>query len=328
MRLWRANISGFVRIAALIVAAGIFSSVPVYGYPDKTITVVAPFAPGGPSDFIARILATGLQSAFGQPVVIDNRVGAGGNIGIGVVARSKPDGYTLLLGSSAIPVNAAIFKNLTYDPVKDLIPVSELAASANIIVTRSDSSLATLADLIAQAKDRPGAFNYASAGTGSTSHLTGELFKLRAGIDMVHVAYRGAAPAVLAVIEGTTQIAVVALPAAEQLVTSGQLRALAVTGARRWRSLPDVPTVMESGIADFVSETFSGLFAPTGTPSDIVDLLARTSQRVFQSPEAQEMARNGGVEVVASSPEQFKAHFVAEIIKIKDLVAKAGIATH
>jgi tripartite-type tricarboxylate transporter receptor subunit TctC len=315
-------------VALIAIALGALASKPTQAFPDKTITVVAPFAPGGPSDFIARLLAKGLQTALGQPVVIDNRVGGSGNTGIGIVTRSKPDGYTLLLGSSAIPVNAAIFKDLTYDPHRDLIPISELAASANVIVTRADSQFATLADFILQAKAKPGVFNYASAGTGSTSHLTAELFKLRAGVNIVHVPYRGAAPAVLALMEGTTEVAVVAIPAAEQLIQSGQLRALAVTGAKRWQSMPNVPTVMESGLSDFVSETFSGLFAPAGTPPEIIQLLARTSQAVFQTPEARDAARKGGFEVVASSPEEFKVRFNAELAKIKDLVTKAGIATH
>jgi tripartite-type tricarboxylate transporter receptor subunit TctC len=321
-----AVIAQCVSLVAFALAA--LASNPVQAFPEKTITVVAPFAPGGPSDFIARLLAKGLQSALGQPVIIDNRVGGSGNTGIGIVTRSKPDGYTLLLGSSAIPVNAAIFKDLTYDPYRDLIPISELAASANVIVTRADSPFHTLADLISNAKTKPGVLNYASAGTGSTSHLTAELFKLRAGVNIVHVPYRGAAPAVLALMEGTTELAVVAIPAAEQLIQSSQLRALAVTGAKRWQSMPNVPTVMESGLSDFVSETFSGLFAPAGTPTPIIDLLAKTSQAVFQTPEAREAARKGGFEVVASSPKEFKVRFNTELAKIKDLVAKAGIATH
>ena len=294
-------------------------------YPDRNIMLIVPFAPGGPTDIIARIISAAFQKSLGQSVIVDNRGGAAGNIGMSAAARAVPDGYTLLLTSTAIAVNPALFSNLGYDPFKDFVPISELVNAPNVIVVRPDSGIKSIGDLVARAKAAPGTFNYSSPGVGTKSHLSGEELKLRAGIQMTHVPYRGAGPAALAVLEGTTQVGSVALAAAESMVKSGQLKALAVTGAKRWFSLPDVPTMVESGYQGFVSDTFNALFAPAGTPAAIVAVLAKESQVSLRTPEALTQAHNAGFEVVAGTPEQLTARLAAEIPAVKELVARIGI---
>jgi tripartite-type tricarboxylate transporter receptor subunit TctC len=294
-------------------------------YPDRNILLIVPFAPGGPTDIIARIISAAFQKSLGQSVIVDNRGGAAGNIGMSIAARAVPDGYTLLLTSTAIAVNPALFNNLGYDPFKDFVPISELVNAPNVIIVRADSGIKSIGELVARAKAAPGTFNYASPGVGTKSHLSGEELKLRAGIQMTHVPYRGAGPAALAVLEGTTQVGSVALAAAEALVKSGQLRALAVTGAKRWFSLPDVPTMVESGYPGFVSDTFNALFAPAGTPAPIVSVLVKASQASLQTPEALDQAHSAGFEVVAGGPEQLSARLAAEIPAVKALVARIGI---
>ncbi len=301
------------------------SSATRAAWPERPITLIVPFAPGGPTDIIARILATSLHMSLGQPIIIDNRAGAAGNTGMGVAAHATPDGYTLLLTSTSIAVNPALFKNLPYDPFRDFVPVSELVNAPNVLIVKSSSTIKTLADLVVQAKANPDRFNYSSPGAGTKSHLTGELLKLRAGIQMVHVPYRGAGPATLAVLEGTVQVGSVALPPAEPLIKDGQLRALAVTGAQRWFSLPDVPTMIEAGYPNFVSDTFNALFAPAGTPPDIVAKLAKESRAAFADPQAREQARKAGFEIVAGAPEQLSARVAAEVRAVRDLVTRAGI---
>jgi tripartite-type tricarboxylate transporter receptor subunit TctC len=294
-------------------------------YPDRNILLIVPFAPGGPTDIIARIISAAFQKSLGQSVIVDNRGGAAGNIGMAIAARATPDGYTLLLTSTAIAVNPALFNNLGYDPFKDFAPVSELVNAPNVIVVRADSGIMSIGDLVTRAKAAPNTFNYASPGVGTKSHLSGEELKLRAGIQMTHVPYRGAGPAALAVLEGTTQVGSVALAAAEALVKSGQLRALAVTGAKRWFSLPDVPTMIESGYPGFVSDTFNALFAPAGTPAAIVATLTKESQASLRTPEALAQAHSAGFEVVAGTPEQLTARLTAEIPAVKALVSRIGI---
>ena len=247
-------------------------------YPERVISLIVPFPAGGPTDIIARIVSIALQRSLGQSVIVDNRGGGGGNVGIGFVARATPDGYTLLLTSTAIAVNPALFKNLPYDPIKDFAPICELVNAPNVLFVRADSGIKTLADLIARAKAAPGTFNYASPGVGTKSHLAGEQLKLRAGIDMVHIPYRGGGPATMAVLDGTVQVGSVALAPVEPLIKDGKFRALAVTGAQRWFSLPDVPTMIESGFPGFVSDTFNALFAPAGTPPEIVALLSHEGE--------------------------------------------------
>src|SRR5438874_374566 len=312
--------------AACIAAVLGFASLPAHAvYPERPITLVVPFAPGGPSDIIGRILSLSLSQSLGQQVIIDNRGGAAGNIGMGQVARATPDGYTLLMTSTAIAVNPALFKNLPYDPFKDFAPISELVNAPNVLVVHPDSGISSVAELVAQAKANPTKFNYASPGAGTKSHLTGELLKLRAGIEMVHVPFRGAGPAAQAVLANTTQVGSVALAAAETLIQDGQLRALAVTSEKRWFSLPNVPTMIEVGYPGFVSDTFNALFAPAATPPDILSLLVREARAAFQRPDAREQSRKAGFEVVAGTPEQLAARVAAEIPAVRDLVAKAGI---
>ena len=299
-------------------AAGALDSVAAFGlplvatasraaYPERPITLIVPFAPGGPTDIVARILSTAFQKTLGQSVVVENRGGAAGNIGMTLAARAAPDGYTLLLASTAIAVNPALFNNLAYDPFKDFTPICELVNAPNVLVVKPSSGINTVADLVARAKAAPGTFNYSSPGAGTKSHLTGEQLKLRAGIEMVHVPYRGAGPAAMAVLDGTVQVGSVALAAAESLIKDGQLKALAVTGATRWFSLPDVPTMIESGYPGFVSDTFHALFAPAGLPAEIMARLVQESQAAMKSPEAREQARKAGFAIVGGTPDELAA---------------------
>jgi tripartite-type tricarboxylate transporter receptor subunit TctC len=305
---------------ALVVLASVQ---PASAYPDRPITVVVPFAPGGPTDIIARILSLALSQSLGQQVIVDNRGGAAGNIGMGQVARATPDGHTLLLASTAIAVNPALFKNLPYDPIKDFAPISELVNAPNVLVVHPDSGINSIADLIARAKMEP--FSYASPGAGTKSHLTGELLKLRANIDMVHVPFRGAGPAAQSVLGKQIQLGSVALAAAEAMIQSGQLRALAVTSEKRWFSLPNVPTMIEAGYPGFISDTFNALLAPAAVPQPILATLVKETRAAFQKPEALAQARKAGFEVVAGTPEELAARIKLEIPAVRELVAKAGI---
>jgi tripartite-type tricarboxylate transporter receptor subunit TctC len=294
-------------------------------YPDRVITLLVPFAAGGPTDIIARIVSVAFQKSLGQSVIVENRGGGGGNPGIAAAARAAPDGYTLLLTSTAIAVNPALYQNLPYDSLRDFVPICELVNAPNVLFVRSESPIKSVADLVAHAKARPGALNYSSPGAGTKSHLTGEQLKLRAGIDMVHIPYRGGGPATMAVLEGTVDVGSVALAPVEPLIKEGKFRALAVTGAERWFTLPEVPTMIESGFPGFVSDTFNALFAPTGTPPDIIALLARESQAALKTPEARDQAHRAGYQIVAGTPEQLAARLAAEIPAVKELVSKLGI---
>jgi len=284
-----------------------------------------PFAPGGPVDIIARILNVHLSQILGQQVIVDNRGGAAGNIGMGVAARAVPDGYTLLLTSTSIAVNPALFKKLPYDPFKDFVPISELVSAPNVIVVHPDSGINSIAELVARVKAEPGKWAYSSPGAGTKSHLTGEMLKLRAGIDMIHVPFRGAGPAAQAVLARQLQVGSVAISAAEPLVKDGQLKALAVTSEKRWFSMPEVPTMIELGYDGFISDTFNALFAPAGTPPEIIDKLVKATREAMRRPEAIEISHRAGFEVVAGPPEALTKRIQFEIPMVKDLVEKAGI---
>jgi tripartite-type tricarboxylate transporter receptor subunit TctC len=294
-------------------------------YPERVITLIVPFAAGGPTDIIARIVSLAFQKSLGQSVIVDNRGGGGGNPGMAIAARAAPDGYTLLLTSTAIAVNPALYNNLPYDPFKDFTPICELVNAPNVLFVRADSDIKSIADLIARAKAAPGALNYSSPGAGTKSHLTAEQLKLRAGIDMVHIPYRGGGPATMAVLEGTVHVGSVALAPVEPLIKDGKFRALAVTGAERWFSLPEVPTMIESGFPAFISDTFNALFAPAGTPPEIVALLARESQAALKTPEAREQAHRAGYQIVGGTPDELAARLKSEVPAVKELVSRLGI---
>jgi tripartite-type tricarboxylate transporter receptor subunit TctC len=294
-------------------------------YPERPITLIVPFAAGGPTDIIARIVSTAFQKALGQSVIVDNRGGGGGNPGMAIAARAAPDGYTLLLTSTAIAVNQALYKNLPYDPIKDFVPICELVNAPNVLFVRAESDIKTVADLVARAKAAPGALNYSSPGAGTKSHLTAEQLKLRAGIDMVHIPYRGGGPATMAVMERTVDVGSVALAPVEPLIKDGKFTALAVTGAERWFSLPDVPTMIEQGYPGFISDTFNALFAPAGTPPEIVALLSKTSRAALATAEAREQAHRAGYQIVGGTPEELAARLASEIPAVKELVSRLGI---
>ncbi len=295
------------------------------GYPERPVKIIVPFAPAGPTDIMARILVAHLADAIGGTLIVENKPGAGGNIGIGAAAHAEPDGHTLLITSSAYVVNPGLYAKIPYDPYTDFTPIAELATSPNVILVDPKLGVNSIPDLIARAKANPDELNYASPGIGTTPHLSGELFKIVGGIQITHVPFLGAGPAVQAVLSGTTQIAFAALPPARPHIESGALKALAVTGAHRWFDLPDVPTMVELGYTDFISDTFQGFLAPAKTPPAIVKLLSTKSIEILKTPAIAEQLRNNGFEVIANGPDGMRKRIADEVPKWRDIVAKAGI---
>ena len=295
------------------------------GYPDRPVKIIVPFAPAGPTDIMARVLSRHLGEAIGGSVIIENKAGAGGNIGIGAAAHAEPDGYTLLVTSSAYVVNPGLYEKIPYDPYKDFAPIAELGTSPNVILVGPKLGINSIAELIARAKANPNELNYASPGIGTTPHLSGELLKIVGGIQITHVPFSGAGPAIQAVLGGITQLACAALPPAHPYIESGALKALAVTGANRWFDLPDVPTMVELGYRDFIADTFQGFLAPAKTPPEIVELLSKKTIDVLKDPKIAEQLRSGGFEVIANGPEGMRKRIVDEVPKWRDVVAKAGI---
>lgn len=295
------------------------------GYPERPVKIIVPFAPAGPTDIMARILATHLGEAIGGTVIVENKGGAGGNIGIGTAAHADPDGYTLLVTSSAYVVNPGLYAKIPYDPYQDFAPIAELGTSPNVFLVNPKLGVSTMAELIARAKADPNELNYASPGIGTTPHLSAELLKIVGGIQITHVPFSGAGPAIQAVLGGITQVCCAALPPAHPQIESGALKALAVTGAERWFDLPDVPTMIELGFKDFIADTFQGFLAPAKTPPAIVELLSAKSIEILKTPKIAEQLRNDGFEVIANGPDGMRKRIADEVPKWRDVVAKAGI---
>jgi tripartite-type tricarboxylate transporter receptor subunit TctC len=274
---------------------------------------------------MARILTTPLGDAIGGSIIVENKPGAGGNIGIGAAAHAEPDGYTLLVTSSAYVVNPGLYTSIPYDPYKDFAPIAELGTSPNVILVNPKLAVNSIADLIAYAKSHPDELNYASPGVGTTPQLSAELFKIIAGVQITHVPFSGAGPAIQAILGGTTQIAFAALPPAHPHIESGALKALAVTGQRRWFDLPDVPTMIELGYKDFISDTFQGFLAPIKTAPAVIDLLSKKSIEILKRPAITKQLADNGFEVIANGPDGMKKRIDDEVPKWRDIIAKAGI---
>jgi tripartite-type tricarboxylate transporter receptor subunit TctC len=323
-------VAGRIGRRSVMAGAGLLGASSAWaqgGWPDRPVTLVCCFPPGGSTDASARLVAPGLAELLGKPVVIENRAGAGGNIGIGYVARAAADGYTLLCASSVFVVNSSLYRNAPYDPFRDFAPVGTLGASPNLICVRADSGITSLQQLIALAKARPDRFNYASPGIGTTPHLAGEVLKLRTGIQMQHVPFLGAGPAVQAILAGTVEVLVASQGGSvEAARVSGQTLALAQTGATRSPDLPDVPTLGELGIADAVSETFNALYAPAATPAPIVERLATAVLAVLARPEVQQRYRLAGVPVVPEGADGLKARVAREVPLWREVIRQAKIA--
>jgi tripartite-type tricarboxylate transporter receptor subunit TctC len=315
-----------MRLTGLLVLAALWTSTVFgQGYPNKPVHVVVPFTAGSATDILARTYGQKLSEMWGQPVVVDNRPGAGGTIGAAVVAKAAPDGYTLLVHSAAQAYNPSIYTNLAYDTAKDFIDIVPLGGQPNVLVLAPASGIKSVAELIAQAKQKPGQLNFGSAGTGSGTHINAEKFKLAAGIDVVHIPYKGTPEALTDTIAGRVTYFFSPISAALPFVREGKLVALAVSTAKRSSALPNVPTVAESGLPGFDYSLWVGLFAPAGTPPEVVDKIARDVRTVAQSPDVKERFAALGAEPMPMSPPEFKQFVDTEIAESAKVIKAAGI---
>jgi len=309
-------------VAAIAIIVG---TVPAQSaWPDRTITIIVPFPPGGPNDLLGRLLAAELGQKLSATVIVENKVGANGDIGIAAGARARPDGYTLTEVTGVILINPSVRKT-AYDPLKDFTPIAYLGASPNAIITRPATGINSIADLITRAKAEPGKLTYATAGTGSVSQLAVELLKIRANINMTHVPFQGAAPSLQAALAGTTDLASVTIAGLVGHIKSGALKALVQTGTERWPDLPDVPTMSEAGIPNAVIETSQMLLAPVGTPDAVVNRLTEVTREVLQKSEVRDKMANAGFRIKYEGPQELHARMVREIPLWKEIVERAGL---
>lgn len=302
-----------IRVAISFIALMAFALAQAQTYPNKPVRIIVPFAAGGPTDAMARILAQKLTESMGQPFVVENRAGAGGNIGIGMGAKAAPDGYTLTMVSSSFVVNPSLYITVPYDAYKDFAPISLAGASPNLIVVHPSVPAKTIQELVALIRANPGKYSFAHPGVGTTPHLSGELLRLTFNIDLVSAPFGGAGPAITSVLAGHTPVAVTALPPAMAHVKSGALRALAITGAKRNPELPNVPTMAEAGINGQEAETMQGLLAPAGTPKAIIERLHREVVKIVTLPETRDKLLSMGFDPVGNTPEQFSGYINTEI---------------
>lgn len=313
-------------ITLLAALAGWTNAAQAQAYPNKPVRIVVPFAAGGAIDIIVRASAQQLSKELGQQMVVDNRPGASGNIGAELVAKSAPDGYTLVAGTSAThAVNSALYAKLPYDIRRDFVPVAHIAGVPNVLVVTPASGIRSVDDLIKQARTAPGALSYGSAGSGTSLHLAGELFSAAAGVGLLHIPYKGAAPATADLLGGQITMMFNTVPVALPLIRSGKLTAIAVTSAKRHFALPEVPTFAELGYASVASETWVGLFAPAGTPRELVDKLAQALDRSLRDKSVVELLRKQGAEPQFMDPAAFTRYVDSEITRWGGVVRAAGI---
>jgi tripartite-type tricarboxylate transporter receptor subunit TctC len=318
--------------AAGVLAAGIAAPAMLRtraafaAYPDRPVKIVVANTPGGPSDIIARIMAAAMQEAMGGSVIVENKGGAGGNIGMGAVARAEPDGYTILLSTSAYSVNPGLYETLPYDPFKDFTAVCELAVSPHVFAVKPDLGASTMKEFVALAKANPDKFNVSTPPIGTTPQLQAEVLKLREGLQrMATIVFPGGGDALKALLTGTVQLSSGVLAPAHPQIKAGNVKGLAVTGATRWHDLPEIPTMLESGYPDFVFETYTALMAPAKTPPEIVGKLEKVALDILARPEMRERLTKSGFEVTAKDGKGHAARIAKEVPMFREIIAQAGI---
>lgn len=314
-----------LRIIAGLALAAVAVSAAAQTYPQKPIRLIIPFPPGGPRDVQARLIGPKLTEAWGQPVVVDNRAGANGIIGIGLGAKAEPDGYTLVMISAGFAAAPSLYAKLPYDSVRDFAPVAPLTSGPGIVVVNPSLPVRSIRELVAHARSRPGQLFFGSAGNGAPSHLAVELFKSMAGIDLVHVPYKGMAPAITDLIAGRLQLSIPTIPGGLPHAKSGKVRALAVTGPQRSAAAPELPTVAEAGLPGYLATNWYGLVAPARTPRPVVGKLNQEIGRILAIPEVRERLTNIGMEPGSNTPEQFAEFIKSEIAKWAKVVKAAGV---
>ncbi len=294
-------------------------------WPAKPIRWISPFAPGGGADITSRIIAQKLGPALNQQVLVDNRGGAGGNIGVDIAAKAPPDGYTLVLGTiGPIAINVSLYKKLPFDPIKDLLPITQAANALNVLVVHPSLPAKTVKDVIAIAKARPGELSFGSSGPGATDHLAGELFKTLTGVNMVHVPYKGGAPAMLDLMAGQVQTVFSTVSTAIGAIKGGKVRAIAMTGDKRFELMPELPTIAQAGVPGFEVRNWYGVFAPAGTSKEIVTRLNSELVKVLQMPDVKSKLLESGIEALHSTPEQFATYIQSETRRWAKVVKDSG----
>ena len=314
-----------IKTLAAALLAALCSAAAAQDFPTRPVRMIVPFAPGGPTDVAGRVIAQKLSEAWKQQVVVDNRAGAGGNIGMGLAANASPDGYTLLMVSSSFVVNPSLYAKIPYDPFTSFIPVSNVVASPNVFVAHPSVPVKTLQDVVALAQKDPKKLSIATPGVGTTPDLSAELFRMTTKIDLVRVPFGGAGPAVASVVGNQVPLGCVAMPPATPHIQGGRLRALAVTSAKRVAALPDAPTIGEAGFKGQEADTLQGLLVPAGTPRPVVAKIYGEVARMVAQPEFRDRMTALGFEIVASKPEQFAAQVKEEVEKWGKVIRAAGI---
>jgi tripartite-type tricarboxylate transporter receptor subunit TctC len=321
---WRTSLTA---ILAALAICGPFSPASAQGYPNRPITLVIPFAPGGSTSIVGRTVADKMSEILGQQIVVDNRGGAGGTVGTRAVAKSAPDGYTILLGyTGTLAIGPTLYKSAGYEPRKDFAPIGMIGHAPNSLVVHPSTPAKSVQELIAYAKKNPGKVNYGSAGVGTVSHVSGEYFANAAGVKLIHIPYKGTGPALADLIGGHIPMAFAPIPATHGPVSQGLLRGLAVTSGKRSSLVPDLPTIAESGVKDFEASLFYGLVAPVGTPRPIIDRLNKALRDALATADVQKRLTNDGAEAVPGSPEDYGAHIDRDE-KRWSVVVKASGAT-
>lgn len=302
-------------ITLMLAAALLASSLPATAqrYPSKPIKMVVGYAPGGGSDIMGRLIAQQITEATGQQVVVENRAGAAQNVAVEYVIKQPADGYTLFMSSAALGVNASLYPKLNYDPVKDLVPSAIFATSPNLLLVHPSYPAKNVREFVAVAKKNPGKLNFSSSGSGSTQHLSGEMLKLMLGVDMTHIPYKGSAPSMTALASGEVDFSFNNIPASQPLMTPGRIRALGITSAKRSPLLPQLPTMVEGGLAGFVTETWYGVLFPAGTPDDIVNAMNAVVVKAVQKEDFRARLAQLGADPLAETPDFFRKMLAAEI---------------